>query len=147
MFMLFPAPPFDPIARTGEVDRAGAYRDTCAALFGAMLLTATLGAALSAPLALAQSAPPPLGLEPLPEVPPPPGVNANPELEPQITITRRQGETVEEARVNGVLKWVRVTPAHGRAYYLIPDPTGHTFIRRDSNDTGLKVPLWVLFTF
>ncbi len=108
------------------------------ALAGALALTVLV--------ALAQPAPPPPPLEPLPDVPPP-AVGANPDLEPQVTITRRQGEIVEEARVNGVLKWVRVTPVHGHPYYLIPDPTGQTFIRRDSNDTGLKVPLWVLFTF
>ena len=102
---------------------------------------------LAAGVALAQPAPPPPKLEPLPEIPPPPGVAADTDLEPQVTITRRQGETVEEARVNGRLMWVRVTPRHGRSYYLIPDQGGNTFIRRDSNDTALKVPLWVLFTF
>ena len=103
---------------------------------------------IAAGAVLAQPAPPPPKLEPLPDVPPPTaGAPSDAELEPQVTIIQRQGETVEEARVNGVLKWVRVTPRHGRPYYLIPDPTGHTFIRRDSNDTGLKVPLWVLFTF
>ena len=45
------------------------------------------------------------------------------------------------------LMWVKVTPSHGRPYFLIPDAGGHTYIRRDSLDTGLKVPLWVLFTF
>ena len=85
-------------------------------------------------------------LEPLPEIAPPPGVSEDAELQPQITITRRGGETVEEARVNGKLKWVRVTPVHGRSYYLIPDQSGHSMIR-DSNESGLKVPLWVLFSF
>jgi hypothetical protein len=98
-------------------------------------------------LAVAQPAPPPPKLDPLPEVPPPPGFAADQDLEPQVTITRREGETVEEARVNGRLMWVRVTPRHGRPYMLIPDQGGQTFIRRDANDTGLKVPLWVLFSF
>ncbi|HZQ61334.1 MAG TPA: DUF2782 domain-containing protein [Casimicrobiaceae bacterium] len=98
-------------------------------------------------VAWAQPAPPPPKLEPLPDVPPPPGVSGEEELQPQVTITQRQGEKVEEARVNGRLVWVRVTPRHGRPYFLIPDPGGNTYIRRDSNDTGLKVPLWVLFSF
>lgn len=102
---------------------------------------------LAVTVALAAPAPPPPPLEPLPEIAPPPGASADADLEPQVTISQRQGEKVEEARVNGVLKWVRVTPRYGAPYYLIPDPTGHTFIRRDSNDTGLKVPLWVLFSF
>ena len=100
--------------------------------------------ALLATIAFAQPAPPP---PPLPETVPPPGITGDEDLQPQITITERQGEKVEEARVNGRLMWVRVTPRHGRPYYLVPDPGAHTFIRRDSNDTGLKVPLWVLFSF
>lgn len=104
--------------------------------------------ALAVALANAQPAPPPPKLEQLPDAPPPPpAISGDEELQPQVTITQRQGETVEEARVNGRLMWVRVTPRHGRPYFLIPDQGGHTYIRRDSNDTGLKVPLWVLFQF
>jgi hypothetical protein len=36
-------------------------------------------------------------LEPLPEIPPPPELAGDPDLEPQITIKRKEGETVEEA--------------------------------------------------
>jgi hypothetical protein len=32
------------------------------------------------------------------------------ELEPQVTITKKDGETVEEARVNGKLMWVKGHP-------------------------------------
>ena len=106
----------------------------------AFLLTGTA-------VALAQwSAPPPPQLEPLPEISPAPGVGGDPDLEPQVTISRKEGETVEEARVNGRLVWIKVTPRHGKSYFLIPDASGH-MIRRDSLDTGLKVPLWVLFEF
>ena len=101
-------------------------------------------------LALAQGAappPPPLPqLEPLPEIPAAPGVT-DPDLEPQVTITRKEGETVEEARINGRLVWIRVTPRHGKSYFLIPDGAGHVSLRRDSLDTGLKVPLWLLLEF
>ena len=88
-----------------------------------------------------RSPPPPPNLEPLPEI------SNDADLDPQVTISRRDGETVEEARVNGRLVWVKVTPIHGRPYFLIPDGNEYTFIRRDSFDSGLKVPLWVLFTF
>lgn len=74
-------------------------------------------------------------------------IQSDPELEPQITITHHEGEKVEEARVNGRLVWVRVTPAHGIPYLLIPDRDGYAFIRRDGIETGLKVPLWILFSF
>jgi hypothetical protein len=99
----------------------------------------------------AQSAvppPPPPKLEPLPEIPPPPGVASDPELEPQVTIRRNEaGETIEEARVNGQLKWIKVTPRHGRPYFLIPDAGGRRYVRSDSLDYGLKVPMWLIFEF
>jgi hypothetical protein len=102
-------------------------------------------------LAFAQGAvpppPPPPQLEPLPEIPPPPGVTGDADLEPQITIRRNENETVEEARVNGQLKWIKVTPRHGRPYFLIPDAGGKRYIRSDSLDYGLKVPMWLIFEF
>jgi hypothetical protein len=98
--------------------------------------------------AFAQKAPPPPKLEPLPEPPPPPPeIAGDPELEPQVTIVRRENETIEEFRVNGRLTMVKVTPRHGRPYYLVADGASGGFVRRDSLDTGLRVPLWVLFSF
>ena len=100
--------------------------------------------------ALAQTAvppPPPSNLEPLPEVPLPPEVAGDPDLGPQVTIRRNENETIEEARVNGQLKWIKVTPRHGRPYFLIPDAGGLRYMRRDSLDYGLKVPLWLIFEF
>ena len=112
----------------------------CLVGFGFAVALAAAGAALAQPGATTKDKSPP-ALEPLPEV------AGDAELEPQVTITRRKAETVEEARVNGRLVWVKVTPVHGRPYYLIPDGGEYTFIRRDSLDSGLKVPLWVLLTF
>ena len=109
-----------------------------------------LGVALFAAAAagFAQGAAPlPPNLEPLPEILPPPELAGDPELEPQITIKRKESETVEEARVNGQLVWIKVTPRHGRPYFLIPDAGGATFVRRDSLVSGLKVPMWLLFEF
>ena len=106
-------------------------------------MAALVLAASGTTVAQQSTAPPPPRLEPLPEIAPPPELAVDPDLEPQVTITRKDGETIEEARVQGRLLWVRVTPRHGRPYFLIPDGGGETFIRRDSFDTGLKVPLWV----
>lgn len=119
------------------------------ALFTAAGLTFAQGAAFAQGTAFAQGAAPPKPpvLEPLPEIPPPPELAGDPELEPQITIKRKEGETVEEARVNGHLVWIKVTPRHGKSYYLIPDAGGVRYVRRDSLDYGLKVPMWLLFEF
>jgi len=85
-------------------------------------------------------------LEPLPEIPSPPGVD-DAELAPQVTIKQKDRETVEEARVNGIIIWIKVTPRTGRPYYLIPTSGGNMYIRRDSLDTALKPPMWVLFSW
>ena len=106
----------------------------------AVALAAAAGGVLAQPAATPPKGTPP-GLEPLPEI------AGDAELEPQVTIIRQKDQTVEEARVNGRLVWIKVTPIHGRPYFLIPDGGEYTFIRRDSLDSGLKVPLWVLFTF
>ncbi len=119
------------------------------------LIRLTVAAAwlAAAGIALAQGAspapPPPMppSLEPLPEIAPPPGLTGDPELEPQVTIRRKEGETVEEARINGKLVWIKVTPRHGKSYFLVPDGGDGVMLRRDGLDPGLRVPLWVLFSF
>lgn len=96
--------------------------------------------------------PPPMPASPppLPAAPSPPraDVAGDPELEPQVTIIRNENETLEEARVNGELRYVKVTPRNGgRPYFLIPSGNGTTFIRRDSLDFGLRPPMWLLFSW
>jgi hypothetical protein len=114
----------------------------------AALLLAAAGSALAQTTAAPPPPPmPPPKLEPLPEIPPPPGATTDAELEPQVTITRKEGDTVEEARVNGRIKWIRVTPKTGKPYYLVPDNSGNIYIRREAFDTELRVPLWVLLEF
>lgn len=114
-----------------------------------MRLVANLAFALAFALAagaLAQKPPP--KLEPLPEAPPPPPeIAGDPDLEPQVTIVRRETETIEEYRVNGRLTMVKVTPKTGRPYYLVAEGADGVFIRRDSLDHGLRVPMWLLFSF
>jgi Protein of unknown function (DUF2782) len=97
--------------------------------------------------ATAQKAPP-ANLEPLPEAPPtPPEIANDPDLEPQITIVRRATETIEEYRVGGRLTMIKVTPKSGRPYYLVADGADGTWARHDSLDTGVRVPMWLLFSF
>ena len=126
---------------------------------GLCILLATAGGSaaqtVAPPPMPAAAAPPPnpppraapQKLEPLPEIPPPKGA-ADAELEPQVTVTQKNGDRFDEARINGALVWIKVTPRTGVPYYLIP--TGHganTFIRANSLDTALSVPMWQLFTW
>ena len=92
--------------------------------------------------------PPPPAKAPAAPLPPPmPDIAADADLEPQITIKRRETETIEEVRVNGELRYVKVTPRYGLPYYLVPSGNGQTFIRYDSLDFGLKTPMWLLFSW
>jgi len=117
-------------------------------------LAAAAAAFAVAATALAQTLPPGPPPPPMPPEsesrdnapPPPPPVAGDAELEPQVTITKKDDQTIEEARVNGKLMWVKVTPRNGRPYFLIPDATDGTLIRQGF-DPGLKVPLWLLFSF
>lgn len=108
-----------------------------------------LAAMTFAAMALAQPAPPPPPLPPESATAPPPSAAqaGDPDLEPQVTIIRRDTETLEEVRIGGELKFVKVTPRTGRPYYLIPQQGGTAFIRRDSLDASVRVPMWVLFSW
>jgi hypothetical protein len=107
-----------------------------------------VAATLIAGLAVAQPAPPPPPLPAEGAAPAPPPFAGDPALEPEVTIIRRDTETVEEVRIGGELKFVRVTPKHGRPYFLVPDGMGGQFIRRDTLDTtAVKVPMWLLLSW
>ena len=87
-------------------------------------------------------------LEPIPEPPPPPaGYEPDPELEPQVTIITRGEEKVEEYRVRGRLVMIKVTPRHGRPYFLIDQRGDGTMVRQESFDSGLRVPQWLIREF
>lgn len=79
--------------------------------------------------------------------PPPPEFGAEPELEPQVTIIRRETDTLEEVRVNGELRYIRVTPRRGKPYFLVPNGNGQTYLRYDAFDGSLKPPMWQLFSW
>ncbi|MEO8741024.1 MAG: DUF2782 domain-containing protein [Casimicrobiaceae bacterium] len=112
---------------------------------GAALATLLLILATSA---LAATALPPPPLDPLPEPEPaPPEIASDAELQAEIKVYHRDQEMIEEHRVSGRLTWIKVTPQHGRPYFLVADGPNGGFVRRDSVDTGLRVPMWLLFSF
>lgn len=86
-------------------------------------------------------------LEPLPEAPPPPPGVLNEALEPQVTITKRGEDKVEEFRMEGKLYMMKVTPPHGVPYYLVDNTGSGQWVRQDSKDAGLRVPMWVIGNF
>jgi Protein of unknown function (DUF2782) len=93
----------------------------------------------------ANVAPPPLPSNAAP--PPPIDYSGDADLDPQVTVIRKDEETLEEVRVGGTLRYVRVTPRRGPTYYLVPSGNGQTFNRMDSLGSGLSVPMWLLFSW
>lgn len=88
----------------------------------------------------------PARLEPLPDIPPPPGM-VDASLEPQVTITQRGEDRVEEFRVKGRLYLIRVTPPHGKPYYLLDTKGNGLFVRHDDLSPNFQVPMWVIVEF
>ncbi len=87
----------------------------------------------------------PSDLKPLP---PPPVLDPSESPdEPQVTITKQTEQTVEEFRSNGKLYMIKITPKHGKPYYLIDDRGDGKFARQESLDSGLRVPQWVILKF
>lgn len=103
-----------------------------------------LSFALAASASAQQSRPP--KLEPLPEAPPPPVIRDGAD-EPRIRIAPQEGDRVEEVREGGRVTMIRVTPPNGVPYYLIDSTGSGTWMRRDSLDSGLRPPQWVIRTF
>jgi hypothetical protein len=96
--------------------------------------------------AWAQPRPP--KLEPLPEPPPPPPLPAGPTAdEPRVRIPVQAGDKVEPVRRNGVVIAVKVTPPNGKPYFLIDTSGNGSWMRRDSLDTGLAVPMFPIAEF
>ncbi len=99
---------------------------------------------VAAPL-LAQTAG---GSDRAPDAAPPTLAPLDDAAEPQVTIKKREGETVEEYRMNGRLYKIVVTPENGSPYTLIDQRGDGSFVPQDTPGTPqLSVPMWVIGTF
>jgi len=90
------------------------------------------------------------GFLPLEDIPPPPtDIRPFDESidEPQVTIRREEGGTVEEYRLGGKLYMLKITPEVGEPYFLIDKSGNGQFERMHERDTGISVPMWVIGTF
>ena len=84
-------------------------------------------------------------LEPLPEPPPPPAMSGPDE--PAVNIPVPRNHQIEEMREGGRVVALKVTPPGGKPYFLV-DTTGNgNWMRRDSLDDGVRVPMWPIYTF
>lgn len=85
---------------------------------------------------------------PAPDARPPALVPLDESLEPQVTIRQREGDTIEEYRINGRLYKIKVTPLRGAPYFLIDQRGDGSFVPMEGPGTpGLSIPQWVIGTF
>ena len=87
---------------------------------------------------------PPPNLEPLEEVEPPPTITN--EEKPEITVIKKNGETIEEYRINGQLYMMKVTPIHGKPYYMHKEDQEGGWLM-DGPNPPLIIPKWTIFRF
>ncbi len=64
--------------------------------------------------------------------------------DPDVTIRTEGDKTIQEYRQNGFLYAIKVTPKHGKPYFLVrADGTDANFIRSDQPD--MLIPSWKIF--
>ena len=103
--------------------------------------------ALLAMSSLAEAKAPPADLQPLEDIPPPTiAVDDNAADEPEITIIKKKGETIEEYRINGQLYMMKITPEHGVPYYMHKEDQDGGWLMSGPNPP-LVVPKWTIFRF
>jgi hypothetical protein len=85
-------------------------------------------------------------LEPIPDVPPPPIGVSDPDAQVRAPVVVRPGESerTETVRDAGQSR-LRVTPEDGVPYELVEDVD--TSYKRNSLDSGVRVPLFTIFRF
>jgi hypothetical protein len=79
-----------------------------------------------------------------PELPLP--VQSGEEMEPDITITRKGEDMIQEYRRNGKLYMIKITPQIGPAYYMM-DTNGdeQMDVRKNDMDKNTNINMWHLF--
>ncbi len=103
--------------------------------------------ALMAPaLAMAEDAKPLPDLQTLEELPPPAISNEENADEPEITIIKKDGETIEEYRIAGQLYMMKITPANGVPYYLHKEDQDGGWVNNGPVQP-MSIPKWTLFRF
>ena len=88
----------------------------------------------------------PPDLEPLEEIPPP-KISGDADVgEPEVTIIKKETETIEEYRINGELYMMKITPANGTPYYLHKEDQNGEWVN-SSPIPPMSIPKWTIFRF
>ncbi len=91
------------------------------------------------------AAEPPADVEQLEEFTPP-AISNEDITKPEVTTIERNGEKVEEYRVNGQLYMMKVTPKHGKPYYMHKEDKEGGWVMMGPNEP-IIIPKWTLFRF
>jgi len=79
-----------------------------------------------------------------PDIPLP--IQSGEEMQPDITITRKGQDTVQEYRRNGKLYMIKVIPQIGPAYYMMDtNGDGQMDVKRNDMDRNSEINKWLLF--
>ena len=84
-------------------------------------------------------------LEPIPEPPPLPAGVANEEAQPEVSISTRGEDKIEEYRIHGKLYMIKVTPKVGKPYYLVDHKGDGVF--SPASERELSVPMWLILSW
>ncbi len=111
-----------------------------------MRIVASVILAVCAGAALAQAARPPK-FEPIAEPPPLAiGIDNDGVADRGVRIAPQSIETIEETRPDGK-RVVRIRNPNGSEYMLIEDRGDGTYARQVPSDSGVRIPLWILYEF
>lgn len=66
---------------------------------------------------------------------------------PELVIRYKEGTRIEEYRVNGQLRYAKITPKLGPAYYLIDTNGDGTFDKRHDQLENPPIQQWLLYSW
>ena len=64
--------------------------------------------------------------------------------EPEVRIIRKKDTVIEEYRVNGRVRFVKITPSKGKPYYMVDTDGDGVLETRDDNFTNPPINQWIL---
>jgi len=64
--------------------------------------------------------------------------------QPEVRIIRKKDVVVEEYRVNGRLRFIKITPSIGNTYYMVDTDGDGVLEKREDNFSNTPINQWIL---
>ncbi len=64
--------------------------------------------------------------------------------QPEVRIIRKKDTVIEEYRVNGRLRFIKITPSVGKPYYMVDTDGDGILETREDNFTNPPINQWIL---